>query len=257
MSASQQPPVATFEEPAQPTPPTDAAKPAPEQVAQQVLDSRDAQLFRPSNIPFNSRTIQFPDSFFEPSESELNVTLKSYTESSQRLQNATMKTSKMRKAETQQRMSRFKKVLIRIVLPDRFCLQGVFTPDTPIRQVVRFVRAALIDARNVKFHLFVVPPKRVLSQLDATLWDEHLVPAALLHLGIDDGPSTCEALLKPSLVVNVTDTPESKAQAESLATEPASSEKALSSNGGPSDTPVPDEKAEKPKAKKIPKWFKK
>lgn len=233
--------------------PVNCEKRSPEAIAKEVLDSHEAQLYHAPQKPINIRDIQLPDSFFDLTSAELTQISRTYAQNSQRMQDATMKTSKMRKAEEEQRMRKFRKVLIRLQMPDRQILQGVFTPQTTIRQIVRFVRAALFDARNVKFHLFVVPPKRVLSNMETSLWNEGLVPAALVHIGIDVGPLQSESLLKPTLLSKITDIPE-------MATE-SSKEVPQESGARDSGKSQPDDQLkttpQKDKQRKIPKWFKK
>lgn len=230
-------------------------KRSPEEVSQQVLYDHQSKLFRPSSTQIRARDIQIPDSFFEPTTSELTSALNTYSKHTDRLQNATMKTKKMREAEEKQRMGRFRNVLIRIQFPDRVVLQGVFEPQSKIRQVVRFVKAALLDARNVKFHFFVVPPKHILSNIDATLWSEGLVPAAVIHIGIDSGSSDSAVLLKPILLSKITDAPETSKEAE---------QKGLNKGEGNNNVANKTENrqsqqgsGDKKPPRKIPKWFKK
>lgn len=242
-----------------PTVPTEPKKASPEEVAGQVLDAHQACLFHATSYLVTARDLIVPESFFEPTTAELTHAMHTYSAHSERLRNATMKTKKMRDAEQKQRMARFRQCLLRIHFPDRVSLQGVFTPHTTLRQVVRFVRAALKHARDVKFHLFVVPPKRVLTQLDATLWEENLVPGAVLHLAIDDGPTVTTELLKETLLANITDAPVRSAQPENTTD---AKQGDLSSDNADKPADLADDSKAKAKAKagatrKIPKWFKK
>lgn len=240
---------------------TPIRKPTPEQVAQQVMDSHELRVFHPAKRSVNVRNIMLPESFFEPSPSELTTVLQTYSEQAERMQNGTMKTRKMRQAETEERMKRFRKVLVRVQLPDRVSLQGVFTPQTTIRQVVRFVRAALKDARNVKFHLFVVPPKRMLARMDATLWEEGMVPAAIVYLGLDSCEVGSMELLKEVVMVKITDVPVAESTVGSVnaaCTDRASSDKSAGEvlpEGSLSKRA--DGSAKPAKTRKVPKWFKK
>lgn len=233
-----------------PTPASDPPveqKKSPEQIAKEVLDEREVRVFRPSQVRFDPRRVELPDDFFQPSSEEIAHASKQLSAAVHRLNDAPLMTKKMRDAETAKRMSRFRKVLIRILFPDRVAIQGVFTPQSTIKQVVRFVRAALLDARNVKFHLFVVPPKMKLQKPDATLWSEGLVPAALVHVGIDEGPEDSAQLLKPYLLEVIEDTPESKL--------PPPVEVPPAPDSVPVSTAPP--KGKKGSKKKTPKWFKK
>lgn len=226
---------------------SDPPKLTPEEKARQVLESFSVKVFRPSKTRFDPRQIDFPDDFFEPTADDVRAAASSITNSVKRMTDGPLMTKKMRDAETAKRMSRFRKVMIRILFPDRIAIQGIFTPQSTTRNVQRFIRAALLDARNVKFHMFVVPPKMKLTDLDATLWSQGLVPAALIHVGIDQGPTDTNLLLKKWLLERIEDTPESTA---------------------PPPLPVPSvQPEEKPQTtssskksflgkKKVPKWFK-
>lgn len=227
-----------------------APKPSPAEVARGVLDSRELKVYRPTNARFDPRAamraLSDDPEFFEPSARELSSAATQMTNVVQQLNDAPLMTKKMRDAETARKMSRFSKVLIRVLLPDRSSIQGIFKPQSTVREVVRFVNAALLDARNVTFHLFVVPPKTKLLKMDATLWSEGLVPAALVHLGIDVGPTETPALLKPYVLSLVEDAP----QPVPL---PAPAPPPSSAQGASSKAPT--QKSSKG-AKKTPRWFK-
>lgn len=237
------PPAQTGSAAPEATPP----KRSPEEVAREVLASREARVFRPSTERFDPRRVELPDDFFEPSAEELSAAVRSMAQGAQRMADAPLMTKKMRDELAAKRMSRFRKVLIRVLLPDRVAVQGIFEPASTIRQVQRFVRAALRDPKNVRFHLFVVPPKMKLTKLDATLWSEGLVPAALVHIGIEEGPTESQQLLKDALLEVMEDTP-ALAPPQPPPAPPADESK-------PERKPAAPPK--KSSSKKIPKWFRK
>ncbi|PXF46801.1 Tether containing UBX domain for GLUT4 [Gracilariopsis chorda] len=226
-----------------------SGKPSPEDVARGVLNDREVRVFRPSHVRFDPRKLDLPDDFFEPTASELKQIIQHDAAAVREIQERPLLTKKLRDAEKQKRMNRFRRSVIRVLFPDRVSIQGIFVPSSTIREVIRFVRAALADARNVKFHLFVVPPKKKLVDVKKTLWDEQLVPAAVVHIGIDTGPTSTTELLKPYLLEKIEDTPESIAAQPTAAPIPSPT------------LPQPEsseKKAKKPSAsKKIPKWFRK
>lgn len=221
-------------------------KQTPEEKSREVLESHSVRVFRPSTTRFDPRRVEFPDDFFEPSAEEVVAASRSMTNDVHRRADAPLMTKKMRDAEKAKRMSRFRKVLIRVLFPDRIAMQGIFTPQSTIRNVQRFIRAALLDARNVKFHMFLVPPKMKLTELDDTLWSQGLVPAALVHVGIDSGPTDTKLLLKSWLIERIEDTPEAVAPPPMVMPNVLPEEK-------PSATTPPKRSGGK---KKIPKWFK-
>lgn len=229
-------------------PPVVPPKPRPEDIAKSVLDERQVRVFRPSTVRFDPRKLDLPDDFFQPSSSEIATAAHDISLAVERMQNAPLQTRKMRDAEAERRMSRFQNVLIRVLFPDRIALQGIFTPKSTIRQVIRFVKAALLNARAVKFHLFLTPPKTKLLDLDKSLWSLGLVPAALVHIGVDEGPADSAQLLKPCLMNKIEDTPESSF------TVPSS---AASAPTPPQPTPSLEKYPKKKTSMKTPKWFKK
>jgi UBX domain len=167
------------------------------------------------------------------------------------LANAPLMTKKMRDAEQAKKMSRFRKVLIRVRLPDRTSIQGTFVPQSRVRDVIKFVRDALRDPTAVAFHLFVVPPKQILTDLDATLWSQGLVPAALINFGIESGPSDAHSLLCDTVLSYLEDAPPPGAPVFSTTAPPVPAEK---TNGLSSK---PQAAAAAAAAKKIPKWMQK
>lgn len=234
------------------TAPAAPVKRAPEEIAREVLLKHSVRVFRPTTARFDPRSIELPDDFFNPTADELRSAVAGMTAASQRLHDAPMMTKKMRDAENARKMSRFKRVLIRILLPDRVMLQGVFEPASTVNMVRRFVVASLRDARNVKFYLFVTPPKQKLTEMDKTLWSLGLVPAAFIHMGIESGEEMSSAqLLKDWLLDSMEDAPESKGVDRGVGTSNTPSEK------DKKETVKKDTVSQKTKTKKIPKWFKK
>ena len=211
-----------------------------------MLEAHCVRVFRPSATRFDARQVELPDDFYQPSADELRHAAQSISADVHRLTNGTMMTRKMRDAHAAKRMSRFRKVLIRILFPDRMAIQGIFTPQSTVRNVQRFVRAALLDARNTRFHMFVVPPKMKLTNLDDTLWSQGFVPAALIHVAIDEGATDTGLLLKKWLLDKVEDTPESIAPVLPPKPQVLPEEKPVST------TPPKKEGVKR----KIPKWLK-
>lgn len=236
--------------PVEHSPLTSPQAPAEQSPDQSLLEQHQASLFRPATKHVTARDIQLPDSFFEPTSAELANAASLLTNRTENLQNATLKTKKMRDAETQKRMSRFPKVLIRILLPDRIGLQGIFTPKTTIRQLTNFVAAALNKENTPSFYLFVVPPKRKLSNMNATLWDESLVPAAIIHLGVDGEFTSSAQIIKPEIFAKMTDAPETVNDVKEPEKDSAEHVEVLNNESGKSTS----KSTMKPK---IPKWFKK
>jgi tether containing UBX domain for GLUT4 len=190
----------------------------------------DMRLYRPSNVQFDPRRLQLPDDFYAPTTADVQKSFASLSGTTHSLNNAPLMTKKMRDSEQARKMSRFRKVLIRVRLPDRTALQGTFTPSSTVRDVVKFVNSALRNPKAVKFNLFVTPPKTILKDLDATLWSRGLVPAALVNLGIETGPSDSAELLRDEVLGLLEDVP---VQGESVLSTTAPPVAAESTGKGP------------------------
>jgi tether containing UBX domain for GLUT4 len=222
---------------------------------------REMRVFRPTDVPFDPRRVELPDDFYAATAADVKVSLEKLSGVTRSMNDAPLMTKKLRDAEQAKKMSRFRKVLIRVRLPDRTALQGTFTPSSTVRDVVKFVNAALRDPKVVKFYLFLVPPKTILKNLDATLWSLGLVPAALIYLGLESGTDDSSSLLSDSALSLLEDTPLPGAMVYSSTAPPVTGNSASSGTGesdssGGSAKPVSDKPSSK-FPRKIPKWLKK
>lgn len=216
-----------------------------------LMEKYDIHVYRPSSYRFDPRTIVLPDDFFATTLSDVREANRSHTTRVSGMNDAPLMTKKMRAAEEAAKMARFKKVLIRVLMPDRYSLQGVFTPKSTVKDVHDFVRNCLREdgVDNVKFHLFVVPPKMVLKDMRRTLWDEKLVPAAQVMLGIDEGPTATSQLLKEDIFTLCEDPPAPVPQQPAVPS--ADAKKTTGKTTGTAPKP-----STKSKSKTVPKWFK-
>lgn len=88
----------------------------------------------------------------------------------------------------------------------------------------------------------------MLVDLDVTLWSLGLVPAALVHISIDEGPQTCQQLLKEWVLDSIEDTPEIETYVPQAVHVKQDEEIAEPQEAAPEKKNI---------TKKIPKWFKK
>lgn len=212
---------------------------------------RDIRVYRPSDVPFDPRRLELPDDFYAPTTADVKKSFASLSGTTQSLNNAPLMTKKMRDAEQAKKMSRFRKVLIRVRLPDRTAVQGTFTPSSTIREVVKFVNGALRNPKAVKFNLFVTPPKTILKDLDATLWSQGLVPAALINLGVESGPSDSASLLSDEALGFLEDAP-----APGVATTSATAPPVAAHSTGKGAISGRSKAAPAGASKKVPSWLK-
>lgn len=119
------------------------------------LGERSAVLFiQDATKAANSNDL--PDSFFDLNVNDLKLLIKGLrTESGGTVEQPLM-TTKLREMEEEQKhlsmLSRYKTVIIRIQFPNRYVLQGSFTPYETIETVIEFVRLYLASP-NTDFHL--------------------------------------------------------------------------------------------------------
>lgn len=216
---------------------------------------RELRVFRPSDTPFDPRRLQLPEDFYEATGEDVRASYASLSTTNRSLQDAPLMTKKMRDAEQAKKRSRFRKALLRIRFPDRVELQGTFEPSSTVRDVRKFVRERLRNPGQVSFHLFVVPPKTILKDLDSTLWNNGLVPAALVHFGVDSGPSESSSLLSDATLGLMEDAPAPSAARSSTTAPPVKPESTASSDKWGSSSARAKGKGSSSSQKK-PKWFK-
>ncbi|XP_067120877.1 tether containing UBX domain for GLUT4 [Centruroides vittatus] len=147
------------------------------------IGERNAVLFNlEDNLP--EFTYDLPEEFYEVTIEDVKYMFNDLTRKRRELEEKPLETSTLRERRQQTQLLSYKFSIIRIYFPDRFVLQGIFLPTETIGDVMKFVRKFL-NRENTDFYLYLTPPKRILS-LDAVLYQEKLVPAAILHFGSDD-----------------------------------------------------------------------
>lgn len=97
-----------------------------------------------------------PDSFFDLNVNDLKLLLKGLRTETQGTVEQPLMTSKLRQMEDDQKqlamLNRYKTVIIRIQFPNRYVLQGTFTPYETIDKVIEFVRSYLANPQ-IDFYL--------------------------------------------------------------------------------------------------------
>lgn len=126
------------------------------------LGERNAVLFSletAQSVNFN----EIPDSFFDLTVEDVRKLLKDIRKQSSTLTDAPMLTAKMREIEASntilKQMTQYNTTVIRIQFPDRYVLQGTFTPVETIETVMEFIRPYLKDPKMefyiCEFFLFI------------------------------------------------------------------------------------------------------
>lgn len=107
-----------------------------------------------------------PDSFFDLSVSDIKLLIKGLRTQAVGTVEQPLMTAKLREMEEEQKqlslLNRYKAVIIRIQFPNRYVLQGTFTPYDTIDTVVGFVRLYLANP-DIDFHLCEFIDSQLLS----------------------------------------------------------------------------------------------
>ncbi|KAH8232494.1 hypothetical protein KR032_008251 [Drosophila birchii] len=153
-----------------------------------VIGPRQAVLF--SLDETKKQAEDLPDSFFDLTVNDLKMVLRDLKRTSSGDDDAPLLTAKLRELERQKTMlaklNQYKDCVLRIQFPDRFVLQGIFKPHEQLAKVEEFVRQFLAEPGE-QFHLYTIPPKKVLPS-NETLLELNFVPNAIVHFGfLKDG----------------------------------------------------------------------
>ncbi|XP_074538508.1 tether containing UBX domain for GLUT4 isoform X2 [Halichoeres trimaculatus] len=125
-----------------------------------------------------------PDEFFEVTVDDIRKRFAQLKSERKTLEEAPLMTKSLREAQMREKMERYPKVVLRVQFPDRHVLQGFFRPLETVGAVRQFVRSHLEDPR-LSFYLFITPPKTILNDSSATLFQADLFPGALVYFGSD------------------------------------------------------------------------
>ncbi|XP_014644856.1 PREDICTED: tether containing UBX domain for GLUT4 isoform X1 [Ceratotherium simum simum] len=128
---------------------------------------------------------ELPDEFFEVTVDDVRRRLAQLKSERKRLEEAPLVTKAFREAQMKEKLERYPKVVLRVLFPDRYILQGFFRPSETVGDLQDFVRSHLGNP-ELPFHLFIAPPKTVLDDHTMTLFQANLFPAALVHFGSEE-----------------------------------------------------------------------
>uniref|UniRef100_A0A8C3YPU9 ASPSCR1 tether for SLC2A4, UBX domain containing n=1 Tax=Catagonus wagneri TaxID=51154 RepID=A0A8C3YPU9_9CETA len=210
---------------------------------------------------------ELPDEFFEVTVDDVRRRLAQLRSERKRLEEAPLVTRALREAQTEEKLQRYPKVVLRVLFPDRHILQGSFRPSETVGDLRDFVRSHLSNP-ELPFHLFVAPPKTVLDDHTLTLFQASLFPAALVHFGPEEPtgvylePRLLEHTVSPSAAdVRVARCMSRAAETPSPlpAPDPAPLEREPASEDGAAGLPRPSPGVAQPTKRdpgKVPKWLK-
>ncbi|XP_043319671.1 tether containing UBX domain for GLUT4 isoform X1 [Cervus canadensis] len=128
---------------------------------------------------------ELPDEFFEVTVDDVRRRLAQLKSERKRLEEAPLVTKAFREAQMKEKLQRYPKVVLRVLFPDRYILQGFFRPSETVGDLRDFVRRHLGNP-ELPFYLFIAPPKTILDDNTLTLFQANLFPAALVHFGPEE-----------------------------------------------------------------------
>uniref|UniRef100_G1NTY2 ASPSCR1 tether for SLC2A4, UBX domain containing n=1 Tax=Myotis lucifugus TaxID=59463 RepID=G1NTY2_MYOLU len=112
---------------------------------------------------------ELPDEFFEVTVDDVRRRLAQLKSERKRLEEAPLVTKAFREAQRKEKLERYPKVVLRVLFPDRYILQGFFRPSETVGDLQDFVRSHLGNPA-LPFHLFITPPKTILEDHTLTLF---------------------------------------------------------------------------------------
>ncbi|KAA8595160.1 hypothetical protein FQN60_012295 [Etheostoma spectabile] len=145
-----------------------------------------------------------PDEFFEVTMDDVRKRFAQLKSERKLLEEAPLMTKSLRETQVKEKMKRYPKVVLRVQFPDRHVLQGFFRPLETVAALRHFVRSHLEDPQ-LSFYLYlskyddvpsfyvfaenfllvITPPKTILEDPSATLFQADLFPGALVYFGSD------------------------------------------------------------------------
>lgn len=145
---------------------------------------REPLIYHLDSLAQRSDQENLPDEFFEVTVDDVRKRFAQLKSERKLLEEAPLMTKSLREVQMKEKMERYPKVVLRVQFPDRHVLQGFFRPLETVAAVRQFVRSHLEDPQ-LSFYLFITPPKTILNDPTATLFQADLFPGALVYFGSD------------------------------------------------------------------------
>jgi len=123
-----------------------------------------------------------PDNFYELTPAEVKAMAQA--SAARRADDETLRTKAQREADAARRKRRYRKALVRVRFPDGVMVQATFSVRAPVSLLLEWVSGCLREPGHA-FELSL-PRSKPLSQMDATLEQAELAPAALLNFRLSD-----------------------------------------------------------------------
>ncbi|XP_018406298.1 PREDICTED: tether containing UBX domain for GLUT4 [Cyphomyrmex costatus] len=161
------------------------------------LGKRNALVFNQAGTQALPRD-ELPDSFFDLDLHDAKTLLRDSKRRREQLEEAPLQTEMQRQLDRSKhildRLTKYRRAVIRIQFPDQFVLQGLFGPLETIQAIKDFIKSYL-ENPDCEFIIYTSPPRHILNP-DARLIDENLVPSAIVYYS---GPSSLNSNVKAQL----------------------------------------------------------
>ncbi|XP_016891081.1 tether containing UBX domain for GLUT4 [Cynoglossus semilaevis] len=147
---------------------------------------RDPLIYHLDSVPHRSKD-QWdpPEEFFEVTVDDVRKRFAQLKSERKKLEEAPLMTKSLRESQKKKKLDKYPKVVLRVQFPDRYVLQGYFGPLETVGSVSHFVKSHL-ENPQLNFYLFTTPPKTIVDNPSATLFQADLFPNVLMYFGSED-----------------------------------------------------------------------
>ncbi|XP_022444997.2 tether containing UBX domain for GLUT4 isoform X4 [Delphinapterus leucas] len=160
----------SFSSPAGPSQPKKSRPGQEPQPEPELPVDRDPVVCHPDlEVLLQAWPAELPDEFFEVTVDDVRRRLAQLKSERKRLEEAPLVTKAFREAQMKEKLQRYPKVVLRVLFPDRYILQGFFRPSETVGDLRDFVRSHLGNPK-LPFYLFIAPPKTILDDHTLTLF---------------------------------------------------------------------------------------
>lgn len=133
----------------------------------------------------NSQDVEDPgDEFFELTIDDIRRMISDLRSLQNDSAEKPLVTARSRELQRLRAINQYPKIIVRIIFPNRKILQGFFRPAEKVEVLYEFV-AQFLTLPKPRFFLYTTPPKVVLKDKNAILYDYNLSPASKVYFGLD------------------------------------------------------------------------